>query len=299
MKYNLRTLRQKEEITAYLLLLPIFALFIFFMYYPPVLGVIRSFFSWSVGKQPEYVGLENYKTYFNGTHTQKEIRNMAILLISGLFRGILFPFLMAELLFHLKAEGLKNIYKRLVMLPMVVPIIVMVLIWKYVYDPALGPINEILRSIGLGSLAMNWLGDPATALYAIIFVGFPWVCTLGTLIFLGGLLQIPDSFFESAVIEGASNMKILFFIEIPLIKRQFRLQGILTAVYSVTQFNHILIMTDGGPGFTTMVPGLSMYKRAFLYNQYGMASGIGFLLFIVALLMTFLINYVTRTKGDY
>ena len=173
---------------------------------------------------------------------------------------------------------MKDIYKRMVMLPMVIPIIVVVLVWKNIYDPALGPINTFLRNVGLDGLTRNWLGEPRTALYSILFVGFPWVTTLGTLIFLGGLLQIPNSFFESAHIEGAGGFRILRKIEIPLLKRQFRLQMILTAVYSVTQFNHILVMTDGGPGFTTMVPGMSMYRRAFLYNQFGMASGIGFLL---------------------
>lgn len=295
----MKTMRQKEEITAYLLLLPVFCLFIFFMYYPPLLGVIRSLFSWSVGKKPKFVGMQNYSAYFQSANAGREAQNMGVLLLAGIVRGIVLPLTMAEMLFHLKSKSMKNVYKRMVMLPMVVPVIVSVLLWKYIYDPALGPINVLLKGAGLGGLTRNWLGDPRTALYSIIFVGFPWVCTLGTLIFLGGLLQIPDSFFESAVIEGATSMKILFRIEIPLIKRQFRLQMILTAVYAVTQFNHILVMTDGGPGFTTMVPGLSMYKRAFLYNQYGMASGIGFLLFLVALALTILINVATSTKEEY
>lgn len=296
---KMKTMRQKEEIVAYLLLLPIFCLFIFFMYYPPLLGVIRSFFTWSIGKVPKFVGIQNYTDYFQSTNTDREIQNMGVLLLAGVVRGIIFPLTMAELLFHLKSRSMKNVYKRMVMLPMVVPVIVAVLLWKYIYDPALGPINLLIKGVGLEGLTRNWLGDPRTALYSIMFVGFPWVCTLGTLIFLGGLLQIPESFFESALMEGASSWKILFRIEMPLIKRQFRLQMILTAVYSVTQFNHILVMTDGGPGFTTMVPGLSMYKRAFLYNQYGMASGIGFLLFLTALALTILINLATSTKEEY
>ena len=167
------------------------------------------------------------------------------------------------------------------------------------YDPALGPINEGLRALGLEGFAMNWLGEPRIALYAILFVGFPWVSTIGTLIFLGGLLQISESLFESARLEGADGFKIFRSIEVPLLRGQFRLQLILTAVYAVTQFNHILVMTDGGPSFSTMVPGLSLYKRAFEYNEFGLASAIGVAMFVVAVTLTILINVTTRTKEDF
>ena len=297
-----RTIQQQEEITAYLLLLPIFALMAVFMYYPPLSGMVQSLFKWQIsgrGSEMEFIGLGNYFRYFQDPDTLTEFKNLGIILLAGLVTGIVFPFTMAELLFHLKIRVMQDIYKRLIMIPLVIPVIVIVLVWKNMYDPALGPINEGLRALGLEGFAMNWLGEPRIALYAILFVGFPWVSTIGTLIFLGGLLQISESLFESARLEGAGGFKIFRSIEVPLLRGQFRLQLILTAVYAVTQFNHILVMTDGGPSFSTMVPGLSLYKRAFEYNEFGLASAIGVAMFVVAVTLTILINVTTKTKEDF
>lgn len=297
-----RTIQQQEEITAYLLLLPIFVLMAVFMYYPPLSGMVQSLFKWQIsgrGSEMEFIGLGNYFRYFQDPDTLTEFKNLGIILLAGLVTGIVFPFTMAELLFHLKIRVMQDIYKRLIMIPLVIPVIVIVLVWKNMYDPALGPINEGLRALGLEGFAMNWLGEPRIALYAILFVGFPWVSTIGTLIFLGGLLQISESLFESARLEGAGGFKIFRSIEVPLLRGQFRLQLILTAVYAVTQFNHILVMTDGGPSFSTMVPGLSLYKRAFEYNEFGLASAIGVAMFVVAVTLTILINVTTKTKEDF
>ena len=297
-----RTTQQQEELTAYLLLLPIFCLMVVFMYYPPLAGLVQSFFKWQIsgrGNVQEFIGFGNYVRYFQDPDTVTEFKNLGIILLMGLLTGIVFPFTAAELLFHMKAKLMQDIYKRLIMIPLVIPTIVIVLVWRNMYDPELGPINIFLQNLGLEVLTRDWLGQPQTALFSILCVGFPWVSTLGTLIFLGGLLQISESMFESARLEGAGGFKIFRSIEVPLLRGQFRLQLILTAVYAVTQFEHILIMTDGGPNFSTMVPGMSLYKRAFHYNEFGLASTIGVAMFVIAIGLTILINVTTRTKEDF
>jgi ABC-type sugar transport system permease subunit len=289
---------RKEEITAYLLLSPIFAMLLFFMYYPPLLGMFRSLFRWQIGKTAEYIGIANYIKYFQSPYTMKEIGNMFTLLGAGIFTGVAFPLFMALLLNGLRSNSASSLYRRMIMVPMVAPGMVVIMIWKYLYDPALGPINSLLEWLRLDALAMNWLGDYKTVLGAVIFVGFPWVAQLGTFIFLGGILQLPTSFFEAARIEGARSGRITFTITIPLLARQFRLQMTLVAVAALTAFNGIMVMTDGGPGFSSMVPGLSMYKRAFIYNEFGMSSAIGVMIFLVALAMTFLIARLTKRGED-
>ena len=291
---QLRKDQLKEERTAYLLLCPTFILIFGFMYYPPIMGIVRSLFFWAPAQETRFIGLKNFSDYFSSRNTALEWRNMLIFLLAEILTGALVPFLAAELIFHVVSTTFRNIYKRLVMLPMVLPAVVVVLLWKHVYDPNLGPVNVGLRAIGLEGLTHFWLEEPGVALFSIIMVGFPWICALGTLIFLGGLQQIPEAFFHAARIEGASALQILRYVEIPLLKRQFKLQLTLASITGITHFNKILLMTNGGPGSTTMVPGLSMYKRAFQFQQFGMASGIGFLIFLTALIVTVVINLSTR-----
>ena len=290
----------RDTLTAYGILAPVFALIMVFMYYPPLLGVFRSLFDWSIGKQAKFVLFRNYAYYFTYPDTPHELLNVSYFLISGFLTGVVMPFIMAEMLYFLRSPLGKSVYRRLIMLPMVVPWVVILLLWKHLYDPSLGPVNELARRLGLHVLDINWLGGANTAIWSIIFVGFPWMAGLGTLIFYGGLLQLPESFFESCVLEGAKKRTVIFAIQVPLLTKQFGLQATLTAISAVTQFNNVLIMTNGGPGFATMVSGSTMYKRAFVYNQYGLASAIGVVLFLIAMVITVLINRLTSTKeSDY
>jgi raffinose/stachyose/melibiose transport system permease protein len=283
---------------AYLLLLPIFALLIIFVYYPPVLGLFRAFYEWRPGKEPIFIGLQNFQTYFANADTPLEIVNIAKLLYWGLLTSVVVPFIMAELIFAIRSVSIKELYRFLVVVPMLVPGVVFTLLWRHLYDPALGPINKLLEITGLGFLARNWLGDPATALYAIIFVGFPWVATINTLIYLGGLAQISDSVFDACLLDGCTGLNRILRIDIPLVLGQVRMLTILAGINALTSFNSVLILTRGGPGYATSVPGFRMYERAFISGQFGYGSAIGLMLFVLAMLLTFIISKAIRPVSE-
>lgn len=283
---------------AYALLSPILILLILFGYYPPLLGLVRAFYRWRPGVPATFVGLENFTAYFSYAVTPTELRNILQLLVFGLFAGVVVPFVMAELIFFVRSQGLKEFYRLLVIIPMLVPGIVTVLLWQKMYDPNLGPINDLLRAVGLEAWTRNWLGDPATALYAIMFVGFPWVWGVGTLIYLGGLGQISPSVYEAATLDGCGGFGRIYRIDLPLVLGQVRLLAILAVISAITSFQNILVLTDGGPGFATTVPGLSMYHSAFRGQQFGYSSAIGLMLFIVAMTGTLIINRSIRPSNE-
>jgi ABC-type sugar transport system permease subunit len=283
---------------AYALLSPVLILLAVFMYYPPILGFVRSFQRWAPAKDVVFVGLSNYWNYFTYPETAREIPNMVKLMLAGLLTGVVVPFVAAELVFAVRSGAAKDLYRLLLVIPMLAPGIVTLLLWQYVYDPYFGPLNALFRSIGANFLARDWLGDPSTALYAIIFVGFPWVSGLGTLVYLGGLAQISESVFESCLLEGCTGLRRVIQIDLPLVVGQVRLLTILSVVGSMTSFDRVLVLTDGGPGFATMVPALSMYKRAFVYLEFGFASAIGMLLFAVALGFTVLVDRAFRPLAE-
>jgi raffinose/stachyose/melibiose transport system permease protein len=190
------------------------------------------------------------------------------------------------------------LYRFLVVIPMLVPGVVFTLLWRHLYDPALGPINKLLEAFGLSFLERNWLGDPATALYAIIFVGFPWVATTNTLIYLGGLAQISESVFDACLLDGCTGITRILRVDIPLVLGQVRLLAILAAINALTSFNSVLILTRGGPGYATYVPGYRMYEQAFISGQFGYGSAIGLMLFGLAMLLTFIINKAIQPVTD-
>jgi raffinose/stachyose/melibiose transport system permease protein len=283
---------------AYLLLSPFLLLMIVFLYYPPILGLIGAFFQWQPGQPYIFTGLENFTAYLTYPETGREFANIAKLLAFFLFAGAVIPFVMAELIFSVRASRAKEIYRFLISIPMIVPGIVIILLWTRLYDPYLGPINVLLRGIGLGSLAPNWLSDPNIALYAIMGIGFPWVGGANTLIYLGGLSQIPESIYDAALLDNCTGIRRALRIDLPLVRGQLRLLMILAVVAGFTSYESVLVMTQGGPGFATTVPGLTMYERAFGAGQFGYASAIGLILFVLAVGTTLIINRLFRRSDE-
>ena len=119
-------------------------------------------------------------------------------------------------------------------------------------------------------------------------MGFPWVGAFGLLIFMAGLMDIPDSVYEAYRMESNNLWKRIFAIDIPLVLGQVRMLVILCFIGSLQDFQSILILTDGGPGLSTTVPALRMYHEAFRFTHYGYGAAIGLLLFIVVMLLTIL-----------
>lgn len=289
---TLRAMRKSWQ--AYALLAPIFALLIVFVYYPPILGLVRAFYEWAPLRPAQFVGLENFYRYFTYPESGREITNVLKLTYMGFVTGVIAPFVMAELIFSIRDAVSKEVYRFAIVIPMLVPGVVYTLLWQHIFDPNLGPVNSFLGAVGLSALERDWLGDPVTALYAIIAVGFPWVSGIGTLVFLGGLAQISDSVFDACLLDGCTGLRRLWQVDIPLVLGQVRFLTILSVIGSLTTFERVLILTRGGPGYATSVPGLRMYERAFVTGEFGYASAIGLLLFAFAMVLLFVISQLLR-----
>ena len=180
------------------------------------------------------------------------------------------------------------------MLPIVLPPLVLIEVWAYLLQPQSGLVDEFLRVIGLPQPA--WLSDPHLALAGILLIGFPWISNLGFLIFLGGLQNLPKDVLDASTIDGVGAIRRVFTIDIPLLLPQFRIVVILSGIYAVQNFIPILLLTNGGPGTATLVPGLDMYQSAFQNDQYGYGMAIGTLLFVVMLAFTLIVMRTLRPR---
>jgi len=270
----------------YVGLAPSFILIFTFLYFPAFSGLFHSLYEWQPGGRTTFIGLDNFKRMLNDPFVTKGLGNLVILVVTGLIKTLIPPLIVAELIYHLRSKRLQYGFRTAFTASMVIPGVAGLLIWQNFYDPNLGLFNNFLKLIGLGSWAHGWLGDPDTALWALIFIGFPFVGILQLLVFYAGLLSISEEMIESAKIDGATLPRIIRSIHLPLLAGQFKFLIILGLIGIIQDFNGILIVTGGGPMDSTYVPALQMYYAATKFNELGYASALGVSMFAIILVIT-------------
>jgi len=262
---------------AYLWLAPIFLCLGVFVYYPPISAIYHAFFNWNPAGQSTFVGLGNFQFMLSDNVLGQSFINMIKLLAFGLVVGVIVPLIVAEMIYAVRHPGGQYAYRLLFLIPVVAPGVVVILLWRFIYDPNVGLLNGILGAIGLSGLQHAWLGEFGTALYALMFIGFPFVSGTSVLIYLAGLINISS--------EVMGQIKLFVVLGIIGIVQGFGTQ--------------LILATDGGPGYATEVPGLKMYQEAFEGSRFGYAAAIGLVLFIIVLAFTIITFRVIRPSSEF
>lgn len=283
---------------AYLMLVPSFSLILVFLYTPAFSGLFHSLYDWNPVSRSEFVGLANFKRMFHDPYVSKGAYNLLILIVTGLIKAIIPPLIVAELIYHLRNKKAQYWFRTSFVISMVVPTVGILLIWQNLYDSSNGMINHALQAVGLDSWTRPWLGDAKTALWAIIFIGFPFVGILQLLVLYSGLIGISEEVIEAARMDGARTPRIIRSIHLPLLAGQFKLLIVLAMIGIVQDFGAILIVTGGGPMDSTYVPALQMYFAATKFNDLGYASALGVTMFAVILLITIINMKFIKTESD-
>jgi raffinose/stachyose/melibiose transport system permease protein len=209
--------------------------------------------------------------------------------------------LLAVVLYHLRSKRVQYGFRVLFVMPMVVPGMVGMLLWMFIYNPQVGLLNRALATLGIIPSPLSgptWLADTNLALVSLMFMGFPYINPIALLIYLAGLERIPQDLNDAALIDGASALQRFWRVEIPMILGQIKLMFILGIIGGIQDYGRVLIMTGGGPYNATTVPGLIMYNRAFRYAQMGYASAIGVVMFLVILGLTVINMRYFRTHEE-
>jgi ABC-type sugar transport system permease subunit/ABC-type glycerol-3-phosphate transport system substrate-binding protein len=289
-------LARREALAAYVLIGPTVVLAVLFLYYPAILGLLGAFTEWEEGGSPRFVGLHNFAMLAQDRFFLTSIWNQALLLAAGILKATLVPFIVAELVFAVANTRMQYWIRTAFLVPLVVPGMVTLLIWRFVYDPQIGVLNNILSSVGLDFLTRAWLGDPGSALPSIIFLGFPWIGAFGFLIYLAALYNLSSSLIDASRMECRSIFQRILYVDAPLLKAQTGLLVVLTMIGTLQEFQSILILTEGGPGTSTIVPALRMFHSAFRFNHFGYGASIGFVLFMAIVLLTLLSRRAFRRE---
>jgi len=366
---------------------------IVFTYYPQFGAIRYSLYKWDGTEQGvDWVGFKNFIEAFTADPLfWQSFKLVLILLAANIVK--MWPSIVAAVTLHrLKSERFQYVYRVLFVVPMIIPGVVSLLIWKSFFDPGSGALNVFLNASGLMKLLMHldysmaavaasgfgsavrdgfvihgvsglwymvlvgvilvfsrivaraigvndsskawtaitvtgsllitaavvlglltcvwpthplkqfdfgepaWLGNQNLIIPSVIFWGFPWVGTVGVLIYLAGLQNITADVYEAAELDGVGSIRRLFAIELPLILTQVRINLIFLTIGTITDYGFFLLLLGpyGGPGGKGMVPGLYMYESAFIESRFGYACALGMILFVILLFITVLYQKFVR-----
>jgi ABC-type sugar transport system permease subunit len=256
--------------------------------------VVGSFTAWNGFSAPQFVGFQNFTAYVHSYTFVPEVRNIAILVTGGVIIALVFPFLGALLTLSLPGRIAQSVLKYLLVIPMVIPQVILINIWVYMLNPNDGLVDGFLSLFRVPPV--QWFNNSHTALLSILLIGFPWVSSLGYLIFLAGLQGISNEVQDAARIDGSAGVHRIVHVDIPLIMPQVQFIVVLSGIAIVQNFIPILLVTNGGPGNATMVPGLDMYQSAFQNAELGYGMAIGTILFFAMLIVTGMTLRLLRSR---
>lgn len=280
--------------TAIIFLAPALILFFAFMIYPAVSGLWLSFTDAKGALAGDFIGLKNYSNVFQDPAARAALGNtFAFTLISVVLQN-LFALALARWMFtHARLQSFARVGT---LVPAMMATVAVAYIWSYIYSPITGPLNEMLRALGLENLTRIWLGDPSTALAAVAVVNV-WMFTgYAATIYLSGFLSIPSEIFEAAEMDGARGWNMFRTIEWPLLAPAFTVNLTLSTIGALRVFDLILLMTKGGPGFSTESISYVIFNESFGKLNYGYGSSIAVILLVLTVIISFVLTSILRRR---
>jgi multiple sugar transport system permease protein len=280
-----------EAFYGYLFVSPMVIGFLLVMLFPLVYSIYMSLTDWQLLGDPNFIGSENYQRLVNDPDFWVVLKNTLI------FAAGLVPIniLMALLLALLLQKNLPGIgfFRTAIFIPVMTSIVVWSIIWKYMFGTEEGFINQILAVIGIDGPA--WLYDPDLAMGAVIVVSALKNVGLNMVLFLAALQQVDKNLYEASYLDGANRLKQFTNVTLPMITPTVFLTLILTVIGSMKVFGQIYVMTNGGPGNTTKVLVYYIWENAFKLFDFGYASAIALVLFVIILFFT-IIQWSARKR---
>lgn len=272
--------------TLVLFLAPAFLLYTIFLIFPLAQALFFSLFEWKGTLRGAFVGMDNFRellTRFplNEKLPTAAIHNLVFFVVTMAIQvtlGLLFAVLLQGNRFG------KQFLRTTYVLPFMISPLVVGYVWSLILNPTFGPVNSILRAIGLADLARPWLGDTTTAFPVVMLVNVWFWLGFPMLLFAAGLSAIPEDYAEAARVDGASSWQVFRHVTFPLLIPVFGTVTILTFIRSFNVFGLVWALggVDGGPAGSTDVLGLLFYRTAFRggVDAFGLASALAVLMFV-------------------
>lgn len=271
--------------------LPAIALFTALAVLPIVWSLFYSFFTGIPGVNFEFSGLTNFKELFKDKALMasfaRNFKYVIVVMIGQVGTGFVLAMLINYCVKHCK-----NLIRTCLFIPVVLPSVAVGQLFQKIYaiTPQNGLLNAFLEVIGLKFLITAWVGDVSTALWSLCAMDIWKGIGLYCLIFYSAIIDLPGDVVEAARIDGASSLRIIRSIQVPLLKPIFRMSLIFSLTGCIKVYDSVVALTKGGPGTSTYMPTMVMYDEAFQYGNFGYGSTIALLIFVECAILTLIVN---------
>lgn len=288
---------KRSNVTGSLISLPAILIYSTFVIYPLTSAVRYSFTQWDGIGEKEFVGISNYVQIFQSPELVASIRNSLSLIVFFSVFPIFFGLLLANFIVRIRTQKIRSITQVVLFFPQILPLAASGIAWSWMYANN-GLVNQFLRAVGLESWSQSWLAGFSTALPAVGIIG-AWVLTGFCSVLLStGISKIDPSLYEAARIDGANWWSEFRNVTIPGLRQEISVLITVTTIAALSSFDIIYVTTLGGPGSSTLVPGISIYRLAFTQSTVGLASAFGVVLMAIVILIILPIQIYSRRSDQ-
>jgi raffinose/stachyose/melibiose transport system permease protein len=280
-----RKIQWDDKVSPYLFILPATIIFCLFVVYPLVYNFRIGAYKWDgINPEMQFIALQNYIAAFQDIAVHKALKNSVIWFFTTVLIQAGIGLFMAVVLDKRIRGG--AFFRSIILIPVALAPALTATVFRIMFEPSFGQVNEFFRSIGLSSLTRNWLADPNLVLWCIIAVNI-WIWTgFSMMMYQAGLQAIPEELYEASVLDGANPWQQFSQITFPLLNGTHATLLILGAIGTLKTFDIVYIMTGGGPFHASQMPSNLIFTRSFLESKFGYGSALSVLLLSVSLLVT-------------
>lgn len=275
-------LRFRRHLWPLLFVCPAFAVYGLFVLWPFFNTIYYSLTDWD-GAQPakNFVGLANYREMWGDSLMWLSLRHNLIWIALGTLTPVVIGLVLANLVW----SGVigRIVFRTIFFMPVVLSAVVVGIIWHWIYHPLFGPINVLLRGIGLEQVARGWLGDYHTALYALLLAALWAYFGFCFVILLAALQGVDMNLHDAAMIDGAGSFKRFLHVTIPQLAPVLTMLTAFTLIGGFNVFDIIFITTKGGPANATDVLATYTYRQAFTLNEVGYGAALTMVITVLSL----------------
>ncbi|MFI8436982.1 carbohydrate ABC transporter permease [Streptomyces sp. NPDC079020] len=281
----------RKQLTAWLFLVPALLVFGLFAWWPIVRSMLLSFQKTNLVDPAVWVGLDNFRTLFDDPLLGTAVGNTLFFVVLGLLIGFPAPLILAAIMSTVRRGA--GVYRFLVYLPVVIPPVVAILLWKWFYDPGSGLFNNVLGKVGLGPY--SWLESSDSAMLSLVLES-TWAGMGGAvLIYLAAMVGIPGELYEAAEMDGAGIWRRIWHVMLPQLRSVIGLLLLVQLINTVQVFTEPYVFTGGGPENSTLTVLLLIFRYAFQDGEYGQAAALSFLMVLALALLSAVYLRATRS----
>jgi len=269
--------RLKKNMSSYLFLLPWLCFFVIFMLIPFFMGIFYSFFDYNF-VDLKFVGLENYTYIFSDQVFLRSIGNTVLIALVVVSMTVVLSLFLSSLIVKL-GEWWQGISKIALYIPAVSSSVAVVAIWRWVFGPACGISSTICNKLGIA--AIDWFGQANNAMSLVCLMTLTFALGQPVVLYTAAMDAVPKNYYEAADLDGASEWQQFFSITLPLVSPTTLYILVTSTIAMMQVFEVPMLLTSGGPQYSTTTILLLLYKTAFEYAKFGRAAAMGVVLFVI------------------